>query len=104
MQAWLDDPSGRPKADDVLETFRAMELPLDPDQTAARPAGLYHCVRGAAMRCDALMIEPERARGDKKTAQTWHPSAKRPSKAATLAARKVPGSAEKSPWPGLNEK
>ena len=38
VQAWLDDPGGRPTANDVMERLRALELPLDPDETAARPA------------------------------------------------------------------
>ena len=38
VQAWLDDPGGRPTANDVMERIKAMELPLDPDETAARPA------------------------------------------------------------------
>ena len=38
VQAWLDDPGGRPTANDVMERINAMELPLDPDETAARPA------------------------------------------------------------------
>ena len=38
VQAWLDDPGGRPTANDVMERLRAMELPLDPEETAARPA------------------------------------------------------------------
>ena len=38
VQAWLDDPEGRPRASDVIDRIQGMVLPLNPDENAARPA------------------------------------------------------------------
>ena len=48
VQAWLGDPRGRPTASDMLGKLRAMETPLDPDQSAARPDILFAPVHSAS--------------------------------------------------------
>ena len=54
VQAWLGEPRGRPTASDMLGKLRAMETPLDPDQSAARPDILFAPVHSASKPCPRL--------------------------------------------------